>query len=188
MEHLNPETQISEPIDSEAAQPATHRSTGPRTPEGKRIAALNRLSHTSLGKTVLIPGESAKRFAALVNAFYAEHNPQTPTERAIVDKLATIEWRLRRIRTIEASAIAHELGIQDTSTPPDPPIRAMLALRTLGGPVNRFDLISRQEQRYDRQQDRALKALARTRRDRLERQKLNFTSENPEPHENKESK
>ncbi len=171
MDHLNSESNIS--------HSTPRKSTGPRTPEGKRISALNHQRHTSLASTVLIPGESAKRFAALVNSLYAEHNPQTPTERSIVDKIATIEWRLRRIRTIEAAAIAHELSTQGSSTPPDPPTRAMLALRTLGSPRNQFDLISRQEQRLDRQLDRALKALARTRRDRIKLQKQNITPQNP---------
>ncbi|HWE39743.1 MAG TPA: hypothetical protein VG406_24550, partial [Isosphaeraceae bacterium] len=52
-----------------AAQLAARRanaklSTGPRTPEGKAIAAMNAVSHGLCANTAVLPGESVEEFQA----------------------------------------------------------------------------------------------------------------------------
>ena len=56
----------------------------------------------------LCPWEDADAFAELLDALVAIHEPQGPTERALVDRLVWIEWRRRRLVAAEAAVhVAH---------------------------------------------------------------------------------
>jgi hypothetical protein len=52
----------------------------------------------------VLPWEDADEYQALVAALVAEHAPQGPTEEHLVEELAGILWRKRRLRLAEAAA------------------------------------------------------------------------------------
>ena len=52
----------------------------------------------------LLPWEDAAEFRALHSAFHAEHQPKGATEVSLVDQLAWIEWRRRRLMLGERAA------------------------------------------------------------------------------------
>jgi hypothetical protein len=52
----------------------------------------------------VLPWENAAEYHALVAALVAEHAPQGPTEEHLVEELAGILWRKRRLRLAEAAA------------------------------------------------------------------------------------
>ena len=56
--------------------------------------------------------EDADEYRALVAALAAEHAPQGPTEEHLVEELAGILWRKRRLRLAEAAA--HRRGLDGT--------------------------------------------------------------------------
>jgi hypothetical protein len=59
----------------------------------------------------LLPWESQAEFRALHAAFHAEHQPKGATEVSLVDQLAWIEWRRRRLMLGERAA--HLASLQE---------------------------------------------------------------------------
>ena len=73
------------------------KSTGPRSPEGKRRSAQNGRRHTELAAKVLEPGEDIAHFRSFANRYYAEFAPVGQEESRLVDGLAGCCWRLARL-------------------------------------------------------------------------------------------
>jgi hypothetical protein len=80
------------------------KSTGPRSAEGKRASALNRLKHGFYSADVVLPGEHRADYDALLDAFVAEHKPQTATQMLCVQRIASCTWKLRRLEASHARA------------------------------------------------------------------------------------
>jgi hypothetical protein len=68
-----------------------------------------------LSRYTVLAWEDADEYRALVVALVAEHSPQGPTEEHLVEELAGIPWRKRRLRRAEAAA--HHRGLEDTLSP-----------------------------------------------------------------------
>ena len=75
-------------------KPALPAETG-----GTEITRFNALRHGVLSRYTVLPWESADEYAILVAALVAEHTPQGPTEEHLVEELAGVLWRKRRLRT-----------------------------------------------------------------------------------------
>jgi len=84
-------------------------STGPRSPEGKSISALNSTTHGLTSKSPLLPSESPYEYDAYQSAIFERYDPESLEDIAIVDDYADISWRLRRIPAHEARLITVEL-------------------------------------------------------------------------------
>jgi hypothetical protein len=68
-------------------------------------------------------GEETER-RAVMEALVAEHVPRGPTEEHLVEELAGIVWRKRRLRLAEAAA--HRRGLEDTLKPYRETVKAAL--------------------------------------------------------------
>jgi hypothetical protein len=79
-----------------ANQSNAQHSTGPKTPEGKAIAARNHLRHGFTGEFRVLPWESQEQCAVLFDDLRAEHRPSSVTENALVDKMAQSLWLSKR--------------------------------------------------------------------------------------------
>jgi hypothetical protein len=79
------------------------KSTGAKTPAGKAVSSRNAAKHDLLARSFVLKSECPERFEAFVASFYAEYNPSTPTETALVDTMATARWRLIRMSNLEAA-------------------------------------------------------------------------------------
>jgi hypothetical protein len=80
------------------------RSTGPKSPEGKRATRLNGLRHGILANAaVVIPGEDESAFEALRNAVHADLAPCGALENFLVDRIVNTMWRLQRLQRVEAA-------------------------------------------------------------------------------------
>src|SRR6266540_6198969 len=77
------------------------KSTGPTSTDGKQASRRNALRHGFTAETVLEPLENAEEYRAFEAAIVAEYLPQTPVERELVHRLASLFWRLRRATSIE---------------------------------------------------------------------------------------
>ncbi len=83
------------------------RSTGPKSPEGKRAMRLNGLRHGILANAaVVIPGEDESAFEALRNAVHADLAPCGALETFFADRVVNTMWRLQRLQRVE-SALYH---------------------------------------------------------------------------------
>ncbi len=133
-------------------------SGGPKTPEGRRRSAKNKIRHGILAQTVVLDDEDRDEFVKLLSAFEAEYSPQTQSESVLVDHLAVSTWRMMRIWGIEKAGLLLEIKKHDPTTH-DAATRASMAFRTLSDDSRSLELLHRYETRYDRQYARAYRLL-----------------------------
>jgi hypothetical protein len=91
---------------------------------GTEITRFNALKHGVLSRYTVLPWEDADEYAALVASLAAEHRPSGPTEEHLVEELAGILWRKRRLRLAEAAA--HQHGLEDATEPYRGTVKAAL--------------------------------------------------------------
>jgi hypothetical protein len=140
------------------------KSTGPRTPLGKAIASRNAARYELLAKTFVLRSECPARFESFIDSFYAEYNPLTPTETALVDTMATARWRLIRMSNLEAAIIDHEYDLDSDSANLTTPARATLAYRRASDSGRSLELMNRAETRLQYQFNSAFDRLRRLRK------------------------
>ena len=90
-------------------------STPPSECTGTEITRFNALKHGILSRYTVLPWEDADEYQALVAALTAEHNPRGPTEEHLVEELAGILWRKRRLRMAEGAL--YRRGLKDALRP-----------------------------------------------------------------------
>lgn len=73
------------------------------------IVKFNATRHGVLSRYMVLPWEDGDEYGALLAVFRQEHAPQGPTEEHLVEELAGIVWRKRRLRLAEAAA--HRRGL-----------------------------------------------------------------------------
>jgi len=94
----------------EARRKNAEKSTGPRTPEGKRRVALS-FSHLvapgrSLRHSMRVLGESPRHYQQLLADLIASHQPATPSEMMLVKDLAGLRWQRQRCERARAGRLA----------------------------------------------------------------------------------
>ena len=137
------------------------KSTGPRTPAGKAVSSRNNTRHNLLAKSFVLKSECSDRFEAFVESFYAEYNPSTPTETALVDTMATARWRLIRMSNLEAAIIDYEYSLDQEAANLNTPARTTLAYRRASDCGRSIELMNRAETRLQNQFNSALDRLRR---------------------------
>src|ERR1700680_4078953 len=96
----------------------------PHNAEGYDVTRFNALRHGVLSRYTVLPWEDADEYQALVAALVTEHSPQGPTEEHLVEELAGILWRKRRLRLAEAAAFRR--GLTKVASPDQQTIKAAL--------------------------------------------------------------
>ncbi len=81
------------------------KSTGPKTPEGKRRSAFNSTTHGAYARNLILPGERLPEFEELIKVHLETWKPTNLIEDILVTEMATTLWRLRRQAPAEASLI-----------------------------------------------------------------------------------
>jgi hypothetical protein len=85
----------------EANKQNAQASTGPATKEGKQRSSQNSIKHGLTAKGVLIPGESQEEYEQFALGLMDYWSPINQGERAHVEELINIQWRLRRAEKAE---------------------------------------------------------------------------------------
>ena len=67
------------------------------------LTRFNALSHGVLSRYTILPWESQDEYQQLLAALIVEHAPQGPTEEHLVEEVAGVIWRKRRLRLGEAA-------------------------------------------------------------------------------------
>ena len=82
-----------------AANPTSvvRRATGPRTQQGKEKSKRNALKHGIFSQVVLLKGEPRAELESLLNGLRSDLEPEGTLEELLVDKLAVLVWRHRRL-------------------------------------------------------------------------------------------
>jgi hypothetical protein len=81
------------------------RASGPRTASGKQRSRLNAQTHGIFSKGRLVGDESAREFELLLKGLLDDLKPEGTLETILVDQLATILWRRRRVLLAESGEI-----------------------------------------------------------------------------------
>ncbi len=91
---------MSTPNRTEINQANAQRSTGPKTPEGKKISPLNALRHGLTGQMIVMPTEDLAAYQSHLKSFTDEYSPKGATESHLVQALADTSWRLNRVAAL----------------------------------------------------------------------------------------
>lgn len=77
-------------------------STGPRTESGKQRSRRNALRHGLTAESVITILEDEADYKKFENKIIADYTPESAIERALVVRLSSLLWRLRRAVAIES--------------------------------------------------------------------------------------
>src|SRR5216683_6653728 len=83
----------------------TRRATGPRTPQGKERSKFNARKHGLFSKAILLHDESRAEYDALLDGLMENLQPRGKLEIVLVENLATLLWRKRRLLQVETAEI-----------------------------------------------------------------------------------
>src|SRR6478672_11958802 len=109
--------------------------TLPAETGGTEVTRFNALRHGVLSRHTVLPWEDAGEYHALLEALAAEHAPEGPTEEHLVEELAGILWRKRRLRLAEAAA--HRRGLEGTFSSYRETVKVALAHLDATGQIER---------------------------------------------------
>ena len=150
-------------------------STGPRTAEGKQRSSQNALKHGLCALDPLIPGEDPEAFQEHFCEIELDLRPASAIESNLVEQIADVSWRLKRLSRIEAAVIT---AFYD-ATAEQPLNQGNDTDQLLGKSLahhNRLDALnrlSRYEAQLSRRYHRALKEFRDLRKERI--RSLNFS-------------
>jgi hypothetical protein len=80
----------------------SQQSAGPRTPEGKERSKYNAVKHGIFSKVIVLKREPRAVFDALLDGLFKDLHPEGTLEEILVEKLAILLWRYRRLMVAEA--------------------------------------------------------------------------------------
>jgi hypothetical protein len=104
---------------------AENAATLPQPRTGNyEFARFNALRHGVLSQHTVLPWEDREEYLVLLEALVAEHKPQGPTEEHLVEELAGIIWRKRRLRLGERAA--HHRALMRATDPYECTVEAAL--------------------------------------------------------------
>lgn len=131
------------------------RSRGPITSEGKAISSQNRVNHGLFIDSSLLPGEDKKELRKVLARELLEHEPESPIENQIVQKMALYQWKQMRIWAMEVGGHAGEIRNQEGNQldilSRDMAYRAYVAYKDTHGDRRCMELLHRYEVSYLRQ-------------------------------------
>src|SRR5215212_8574237 len=86
----------------------------PARSSGTALTRFNALRHGVLSRYTLLPWEEESEYQELLSALVCDHRPSGPTEEHLVEELAGILWRKRRLRLAEAASFRR--GLEDATS------------------------------------------------------------------------
>src|SRR3954452_2716792 len=89
------------------------------------LTRFNATSHGILARYTVLPWESGEEYGQLLAALVQEHQPLGPTEEHLVEEIAGVIWRKRRLRMAEGAA--HRRRLERTFSPYNDTAKAALA-------------------------------------------------------------
>ncbi len=136
------------------------QSTGPRSAEGKAASSQNALKSGIDSQSQIIRGEDPAALDALANQYLLDHQPQSASERALVDILIDSEWTLRRLRKTESHLWEHQfarLALTHQRVRPDQPFpKGQMLGEAFQNAADTFSRLERRRQNLQRAYHRTL--------------------------------
>jgi hypothetical protein len=94
---------LPSPKQAAASRVNAQKSTGPRSATGKAVSRFNALKHGICAVQQIMFDEKAEDLAELSAEYHEHHRPADPGQCLLVETLVHNEWRLRRMRRVEAN-------------------------------------------------------------------------------------
>jgi hypothetical protein len=105
--------------EASSGQSCAKRSIGPKTEAGKALSRMNACNHGLTAERIVIGDEDPNEFDSLRAELGEEHNPRSAVESELVERLAVLMWRMRRVPIFEAALIEFRrsglIGNKDTT-------------------------------------------------------------------------
>ena len=156
----------------EANRLNAEKSTGPRTPEGKKRSSLNATRHGLTGQVVVLPAEDLEAYHAFTGAITASFNPEGANECQLANSYATYQWLINRAAAIEDNMFS--VGVMengDTLDTDNPEAHAALSnAKTYRNDCREFERLSMYAQRLVNQSDKVLRQLKQCQLERQQRE------------------
>ena len=136
----------------EANRRNAQRSTGPKTEEGKKVAALNARRHHLTGQVTTMTEADRIMHDAFSAAIVENLAPEGAMETQLAQRIATDSWRLNRISAVEDNlyALGHSAKSDEIETE-DPEIHAaMTAAKVFKAESKQLQLLTLYDQRINR--------------------------------------
>ena len=139
--------------------PRSHRSTGPKTPQGKKHCSLNAYRHGLTGQLNIQTSEEQQAYDNHSEITLEALAPVGAYERNLAQTIADDHWRLKRARSIESGmfAIGMRNGGDDTGAPQVDD--AFAQSRTWIEEAHSLQLLAIYEQRIQRASDKNIARL-----------------------------
>jgi hypothetical protein len=167
---------------AEASRVNGAKSRGPATAEGRERSRWNALRHGLAAEKVVVLGEEAEAFEEYRQAFYDDLQPAGAVEAALVERLAVLNWRLRRAVELETGLInigrwrthvkecewlKRPHGVTDADWRPARQSTVGYVMEDeLQGPNSKYDTAGRYERRLERGVFQTLRELRELRKER----------------------
>jgi len=136
-----------------AKQTAANRANAnePRSAEAKAASRFNALKHGIYSNQQIMFDETEEDLTELAAEYHEQHAPANPTERQLVDTLVHNEWRLRRMRRVEAVLWEHAANTYLNAHPEEPGCNSAHAFVTNSGAFERLQrIVNACERNYHR--------------------------------------
>src|SRR6516225_3566975 len=75
----------------------------------KKDRSKNALKHGAFSRELILPGESRKDYERLLAELEAEYSPSGPTETYLVNRLASLLWRERRLQVYRQAMLENRV-------------------------------------------------------------------------------
>jgi hypothetical protein len=75
----------------------------------KKDRSKNALKHGAFSRELILPGESRKEYERLLAELEAEYSPSGPSETYLVNHLASLLWRERRLQVYRQAMLEHRV-------------------------------------------------------------------------------
>ncbi len=139
------------------------KSTGPKTPEGKKTSSYNALRHGCTGQIVVMPEEDMQAYLAYQKTYHDFYKPANPIELQFVQIIVDAGWKLNRCSAWQELLNAQQSHLRqpDHAAGNDPQINTAMAMAAAVAETSRvITNFSMYEQRQFRMIDSAVKRLA----------------------------
>jgi hypothetical protein len=170
------EEQIEKVRKAFQARANAKHSTGPRTEQGRRIAAQNARKHGYAGAQLVLEEEDQEAYEMHLDSYFASFNPVTQAECDYIRRAAEAQWRLDRLTSIETGILELELDfryVEIDANLENVELRHYLAVTFIERvrSDNALELCRRYQSGASRDGDRAVKMFLTLKNERLKDEK-----------------
>src|ERR1700727_2855656 len=136
----------------EANRRNAQRSTGPRTEEGKKVAALHARRHNLTGQVAAMTDADRIMHDAFSASLVENLAPEGAMEIQLAQRIATDSWRLNRLSAVEDNlfALGHSAHSDDVETENSEIHAALTAAKVFQEESKQLQLLTLYEQRINR--------------------------------------